>query len=84
MLAQARLSNSYTYTYLADLASNHFRLRAMMGYSSGIDDIEYQFEYQQIYDNVSKLSDDFLNEINDLVVEFGNGTFKKKEQKHRA
>lgn len=37
-----------------------------------------EFEYQQIYDNVSMLSDEMVKELNDIKVEFGLGVLKKR------
>ena len=39
-----------------------------------------QYEYQNIYDNVSLLDDDLLKEINGVIVEVGHEVFKKKEK----
>ena len=39
-----------------------------------------QYEYQNIYDNVSLLDDGLLREINDLIVQVGHEVFKKKEK----
>jgi hypothetical protein len=36
------------------------------------------YEYQNIYDNVSMLSDELIIEINSIVLDFGEGVFKKK------
>ncbi|MEA3448958.1 MAG: hypothetical protein U9Q98_11025 [Bacteroidota bacterium] len=38
-----------------------------------------EFEYQNIYDNVSALSDDLVKELNSIILEFGHQqVFKKK------
>jgi hypothetical protein len=78
VLGQLRMSLGFSYEMVHNQANNHKLLRQLLG----IDDVfgEDQFEYQNIYDNVSSLSDDMLKEINDVIVEFGhNEVFKKKE-----
>lgn len=81
VLAQVRLSENMTYERLHDMANNHLTLRSLLGV--GADNGGYtltHFEYQNIYDNVSKLSDELLKEINLVIVEFGHQKiFKKKE-----
>ena len=39
-----------------------------------------EFTYQNIYDNISQLSDELIKEINAIILDFGNKeVFKKKE-----
>ena len=46
---------------------------------SGYQRIE--FEYQNIYDNVSMLSDELITEINEVILRFGHSeVFKKKDE----
>jgi len=81
VLAQVRLCENTSYNTLHNLANNHRTMRHIMGieYEFGYDRIE--FEYQNIYDNVTQLSDELIAEINAIVVEFGHGkVFKKKEK----
>ncbi|MDH3324654.1 MAG: ISNCY family transposase [Candidatus Peregrinibacteria bacterium] len=81
VLAQVRLSENMTYERLHDMANNHLTLRSLLGV--GADNGGFtltHFEYQNIYDNVSKLSDELLKDINLVIVEFGHQKiFKKKE-----
>ncbi|MCZ6899316.1 MAG: ISNCY family transposase, partial [Bacteroidetes bacterium] len=37
-----------------------------------------QYQYQNIYDNVTLLDDELLKAINDIIVEVGHEVFKKK------
>jgi len=80
VLSQVRMCMNTSYNILHDLANNHKNLRKLMGIEKvfGFEPIE--FEYQNIYDNISLLSDQMLKEINAIVLEFGHReVFKKKE-----
>ncbi len=80
VLSQVRLCMNVSYDVLHDLANNHRTLRQLMGieYEFGYERIE--FEYQNIYDNVSNLSDELIKEINSVIIGFGHKeVFKKKE-----
>jgi hypothetical protein len=37
-----------------------------------------EFDYRQLYDNVTLLTDQALKEINEVIVEFGHKEVKKK------
>jgi hypothetical protein len=82
VLAQVRLCLNYDYCMLHHQSNNDRLLRCLLGI-----EFEYgfgrriEFQYQQIYDNVSRLNDDMLKRINDVIVEFGHKeVFKKKEK----
>jgi len=80
VLSQVRLCLNTSYDMLHNLANNHRTMRQLMGveFDFGYDVIE--FEYQNIYDNVTMLSDELITEINAVILEFGHGeVFKKKE-----
>jgi len=79
VLAQLRLCLNISYDVLHDLANNHHNLRQMMGIERKFGYERLEFEYQNIYDNVSALSDDLVKKINEVVLEFGHDVFKKKE-----
>jgi len=79
VLAQARLVQNISYDELFDLANYHTMIRQLMGVESGFGYEKYQFEYQNIYDNVSLLDDETVCELNQVIVEFGHEVFKKKE-----
>ncbi len=81
VLAQVRLCLDLSYDELCDYANQHISLRNLLGYKYTFYDQLTKVEYQNIYDNVSKLSDEMLKEINDVIVSFGNNkVFKKKEE----
>ena len=80
VLAQVRLCKNYSYADIHNFANNHGMMRQLMGieYGFGYDRIE--FEYQNIYENVSLISDELLVEINKIILDFGHKeVFKKKE-----
>ena len=82
VLGQVRLCESIGYAKLHAHANTHLTLRSLLGVGAdngGFTRIE--FEYQNIYDNVSALSDELLREINEVILEFGHKeVFKKKEK----
>jgi hypothetical protein len=80
VLSQVRLCLGSSYDMLHNLSNNHSLLRKLLGISDIFGEKSFTFEYQNIYDNVSKLSDEMLVELNDIIVEFGHReVFKKKE-----
>jgi len=80
VLSQVRLCLNTDYCNLHNLANNHNGLRQVMGVYFESKYSEIKFEYQNIYDNVTMLSDELIKEINVVVLEFGHReVFKKKE-----
>jgi hypothetical protein len=80
VLGQVRKCLGTSYDMLHHLANNDLLLRQLLGISDTFGEETFRFEYQNIYDNVSKLSESMLVKINDVVVEFGHReVFKKKE-----
>jgi hypothetical protein len=80
VLSQVRLCLNLSYDYLHDFANNHHNMRHLMGVEKGFGFDRVGFEYQNIYDNVSVLSDELVAEINQVILDFGHGqVFKKKE-----
>lgn len=79
VLSQVRLCLNLSYDTLHDLADNHHKMRHLMGIEKGFGFERVEFEYQNIYDNVSMLSDELVAEINKVILDFGHGlVFKKK------
>lgn len=79
VLSQVRLCLNLSYDILHDLADNHHKMRHLMGIEKGFGFERVEFEYQNIYDNVSMLSDELVAEINKAILDFGHGqVFKKK------
>lgn len=80
VLAQLRLCLNLSYEMLHNLANNHHTLRYLLGVEREFGYPRIEFEYQNIYDNVSHLSDEMLIELNAIILEFGHSkVFKKKE-----
>ncbi len=82
VLSQVRLCKNYGYADLHSTANNHLTLRRLLGVASENSEFsDYVFEYHNIYDNISGLSREMLEKINDVIVEFGHKeVFKKKEE----
>lgn len=80
VLAQLRLCLNISYEMLHNLANNHRTLRHLMGVERAFGYERIVFKYQNIYDNVSALSDELVKELNAVILEFGHRqVFKKKE-----
>jgi len=80
VLGQVRMCLGYSYDMLHHQANNDRLLRQLLGIVDEYELERFTFEYQNIYDNVSKLSEPMLLEINDVIVSFGHKeVFKKKE-----
>ena len=80
ILAQVRLCLNVSYDMLHNLADNHRSMRQLMGIERDFGYERIQYEYQNIYDNVTMLSDELITEINAVILEFGHSeVFKKKE-----
>jgi len=80
VLSQVRLCQNISYDELHDLADHHTMIRQIMGIESGFGYEKYEFEYQNIVDNVSLLDDETVQKLNHVIVEFGHEVFKKKEE----
>jgi len=80
VLSQVRLCLNMSYDWIFNLANNHLSIRWLMGIETEYGFKRTEFSYQNIYDNVTLLSDEMVKEINSLVLEFAHGqVFKKKE-----
>ena len=84
VLSQVRLCTNIGYDRLHYLSNHDKLLRSIMGIEreSGFEQIE--FEYQNIYDNISLLDDETIRQLNEIILSFGHQVFKKKERKHCA
>jgi hypothetical protein len=71
-----RLDLNIDYDRLHELVNQHNTLREMLGH--GVHDKE-PYHYQTLKDNVSLLTPELLDQINQLVVNAGHGLVKKKE-----
>ena len=71
-----RLDLNCDYDRLHELVNHHNTVREMLGHGA-FDDVSYHF--QTLKDNVSLLTPELLDEINQLVVQAGHGLVKKKD-----
>lgn len=78
VLAQVRLCMNISYDELQHISNYDTLVRGIMGVLPTDYTLGKQYEYQNIYDNVSLLDDELLKEINDVIVEAGHQVFKKK------
>lgn len=80
VLAQARLGLNTNYDRIHTLANTDTMLRTVMGVETEVGFEKQRFEYQQIVDNMNLLDDETVRKLNEIIVEFGHGIFKKKEE----
>jgi hypothetical protein len=79
VIAQVRMCLNISYEDLHNLSNNHRTLRQIMGIERDYNFERIEFDYQQLYDNVTFLTEDILKEINEVIVSFGHKeVFKKK------
>ncbi len=76
-----RLDLNCDYDRLHELVNQHNTIREMLGHGA-FDDVRYHF--QTLKDNVSLLTPELLDEINQLVVQAGHGLVKKKGRRSPA
>jgi len=79
VLAQVRLTLNISYDEVYDLANHHIMVRQIMGVETMSGYKREEIGYQRIIDNVGLIDDETVKQLNDLIVEFGHGVFKKKE-----
>ena len=75
VLGTLRLNCNWDYDKVQEMANQHMTLRQMLGHS--IMDQDYQYKLQTLRDNVSLLTPEVLDEINQLVVSAGHNLVKK-------
>lgn len=80
VLSQVRLCLNTSYDRLHYIANHDKLVRQIMGVEKESHFEQIEFEYQNIYDNVTLLDDETVRKLNDVIVEFGHDVFKKKEQ----
>lgn len=72
-----RVNLNWDYDRLEEMANNHKTIRKMLGH--GVLDEDYEYKLQTLKDNVSLLTPDILDEINQIVVLEGHALVKKKD-----
>jgi transposase, IS5 family len=79
VLAQVRHCLNIGYDRLHYISNYDKLIRQLMGVETEFGYERKEFEYQNIFDNVSLLDDTTVKELNDVIVDFGHSVFKKKE-----
>ena len=83
VLGTLRLCCNWDYDKVMDIANNHRTLRLMLGHSSVYD--EYYYPLQTLKDNLSLVTPEVLDRINQIVVQHGHQLLgKKKDESLRA
>jgi len=77
VLGALRLTCNWDYDKLKEIADNHRTLRQMLGH--GFDDYDKTYPIQTLKDNVSLLTPEALDQINQVVVEAGHKLVGKKK-----
>jgi hypothetical protein len=80
VLGTIRLNCDWDYDKLREMADNHKTLRQMLGH--GINDEDKRYPLQTIKDNVSLLTPEVLDRINQVVVHSGHKLVLKKKEKN--
>ena len=75
VLGVVRLNLNWDYDRLQEMANQHRTLRQMLGH--GVEDATY-YQLQTLKDNVSLLTPEILDRINQVVVNAGHQVVKKK------
>jgi hypothetical protein len=79
VLGTLRLNCNWDFDKVHEIANNHRTVRLMLGHDKA--DFEYRYGLQTIKDNVSLLTVELLDEINQVVVSAGHELVMKKEDK---
>jgi hypothetical protein len=78
VLGALRLNSNWNYDKLQDIANNHKTLRQMLGH--GILNQNDTYALQTLKDNVSLLTPEILDQINQVVVKAGHSLVGNQEQ----
>lgn len=82
VLGTLRLNCNWDYDKLQEIVNNHRTLRQMLGH--GVFDWDAYYARQTLKDNVSLLTAEILDEINQIVVHTGHRLLKKKDEDIKA
>lgn len=77
VLGVVRLNCDWDYDKLREIANNHKTLRQMLGH--GIEEANKEYPLQTLRDNVSLLTPEVLERINQVVVQTGHNLVHKKK-----
>jgi len=79
VLGTIRLNCDWDYDKLREMADNHKTLRQMLGH--GIDEEDKRYPLQTLKDNVTLLTPEVLDRINEIVVHSGHKLVLKKKRR---
>ncbi|MBI9030543.1 ISNCY family transposase [bacterium] len=80
VLSQVRLCLNTSYDRLHHMVNNDRLVRQIMGIENKEGYKRIEFEYQNIYDNVTLLDDHTVKKLNNVIIAMGHDVFKKKEE----
>lgn len=77
VMGTIRLNCNWDYDKLLNIVNEHRTIRLMLGH--GMGDEDYRYPLQTLKDNVSLLTEEVLDEINQVVVKEGHEVKKKED-----
>ena len=77
VMGTLRLNLNWDYDRLQEMVNHHNTIREMLGL--GIRDESHEFALQTLKDNVSLLTPEVLDNINQVVIKAGHSIVKKKK-----
>jgi hypothetical protein len=78
VLGVVRLGLDCDYDRLEDIANHHSLVRMVMGLAAVAEPAEKPFHHKTLSQNVCQVDEEFLGQINAVIVQAGRGLFKKK------
>lgn len=79
VLGTLRVNCDWSYDRLQEMANNHMTLRQMLGH--GVFNTTDKYHLQTLIDNVSLLTPEILDKINQVVIKAGHKLVKKKRMR---
>jgi len=83
VLGVLRLATNANYDELEHYANFDRLIRQIMGLENNFDNHQVTFSYNTLRDNISQFDDNTLNQINDIIAQYGYSIAKKKEEEKR-
>lgn len=77
VMGTLRLNLNWDYDRLQEMVNHHKTIREMLGH--GLRDDSHHFGLQTLKDNVSLLTPEILDKVNQVVVKAGHSIVKKKK-----
>ena len=85
VLSQLRLCLNISYDEVMDLSNHHYLVRGILGLEvTHGEHNRKQYSKSTIYDNLTLLSDEALQQVNTVVIELGHHVFKHNKKKGQA